>query len=44
MKNYKEYCKDCSYLIEKNKEWHCDMFNKPCKEIEEPNCFCEEEK
>ena len=36
--NYKERCKDCCYLIEKDREWFCDAKYKYCKDIE----YCHE--
>jgi hypothetical protein len=36
--NYKERCKNCCYLTEKDKEWFCDSQYKYCKDIE----YCHE--
>ena len=30
---HKERCKHCAYLVEINKEWCCDIDEKPCKDI-----------
>lgn len=31
---YKERCKDCAYLVEKDNSWYCDEQSQYCKNIE----------
>ena len=33
--NNKERCQDCICLIEKNKKWFCDEYQKECEKIKD---------
>ena len=35
MEQYKERCKDCTYLEERNGQWYCDSCPEYCNKIEE---------
>lgn len=34
MEEYKERCRDCAYLEERNEQWYCDVKCEYCHKIE----------